>query len=158
MSVAQMFDQQSCYLLADVYHNALADAVKALATLPTEVSKDLESYLEGAQMILDNASKTSIATTIETLMTIHPIIFADVLEQYRMKIVRNSGDNEAIKFYAMVDLGSVVAFSNGLEDCLRIAAGPTAAAMETNEEDDIDEDEAQADAPQAADTQAQPQA
>ncbi|KAG9072379.1 hypothetical protein KI688_000149 [Linnemannia hyalina] len=174
---AQMFEQQSCYLLADIYRGTVADATKAFAALPTDVSEDLNRYLQGALAILENASKTSVAATNEALMATRPIFSADVLDQYRMEILRNSGDSDAVKMYAVADLGAVVAFSNGLEACLRIAADPAAAVEEANEEeedmdeDDMDEDyededevggeaeaaDAQAQ-PQAADTKAQPQA
>ncbi|KAK3838696.1 MAG: hypothetical protein JOS17DRAFT_834844 [Linnemannia elongata] len=140
LSTPQMFDQ-SCYLLADIYRDTVAEATKAFAALPTDMSEDLNRYLQGAKAILENASKTSVAATNEALMATRPIFSADVLDQYRMEILRNSGDSDAVKMYAVADLGAVVAFSNGLEACMRIAADPAAAAEEANEEEDMDEDE-----------------
>ncbi|OAQ31102.1 hypothetical protein K457DRAFT_124473 [Linnemannia elongata AG-77] len=168
---SEMFEPQSCYLLADTYRDTVADAIKGFAALPTDMSEDLKRYLQGAQAILENASKTSVAATNEALMATRPIFPADVLDQYRMEIIRNSGDNDAIKMYAVADLGAVVAFSNGLEACMRIAADPAAAAEEANEEDededeDMDEDyedddeeaDEDEDEAEAADAQAQPEA
>ncbi|KAF9144483.1 hypothetical protein BGX30_012556 [Mortierella sp. GBA39] len=169
-SEAQMFEQQSCYLLADIYRETIADVTKAFAALPTDMSEDLNRYLQGALAILENASKTSVAATNEALMATRPIFSADVLDQYRMEILRNSGDSDDVKMYAVADLGAVVAFSNGLEACLRIAADPATAAEEANEKDDMDEDEdedmdedyededEEGDEAEAADAQAQPQA
>ncbi|KAF9542224.1 hypothetical protein EC957_002235 [Mortierella hygrophila] len=169
LSEGHMFEQQSCYLLADIYRDTVADATKAFAVLPTDVSEDLNRYLQGALAILENASKTSVAATNEALMATRPIFSADVLDQYRMEILRNSGDSDAVKMYAVADLGAVVAFSNGLEACLRIAADPAAAAEEVNEEEDMDEEDMDEDyededevgeeaEAEAADAQAQPQA
>lgn len=141
LPAAQMFEQQTCYLLADIYRDTVAEATKASAALPTDMSEDLKRYLQGAQAILENASKTSVAATNETLMTTRPIFSADVLDQYRMEIIRNRGDSDAVKMYAVADLGAVAAFSNGLEACMRIAADPAVAAEEAEEEDYMDEDD-----------------
>ncbi|KAF9911592.1 hypothetical protein EC991_003056 [Linnemannia zychae] len=136
------FELESCSLMADIYRSTLTQAAEAYANLPKDQAEELQRYLDGAMATIENASKTSIAPSNDALLASRPIFPADVLEQYRTEIVRNSNNNDAARAYAVANLGSVVAFSNGLEACLRIVADPTAAAEEVNEDEDEDfEDE-----------------
>ncbi|KAG0380763.1 hypothetical protein BGX24_005408 [Mortierella sp. AD032] len=134
---------KSCYLLADIYRSSLANAAQDFTNIPKDsIEEDLQRYLEGASVILDNASKTSIAATNEALLVTRPIFSADLLDRYRVEILRSSSSDkgDAIKSFAVGDLGAVVAFSNGLEACLHVASD-AGAPENSNEDEDDDEDE-----------------
>ncbi|KAG0281375.1 hypothetical protein BGZ95_004405 [Linnemannia exigua] len=139
---------ESCYLLADIYRANLANAVQVFANLPKDaIEDDLKHYLDGVSESLDNASKTSVADTNEALLVTYPILPANLLDLYRVEILRNSGSDkgDVIKTFAAGDLGAVVAFSNGLEACLSIihdgGDGENNYEDEDEEGDDEDEDE-----------------
>ncbi|KAF9129950.1 hypothetical protein BGW39_003606 [Mortierella sp. 14UC] len=140
LPAALAIQPKSCSLMADIYRSTLAEAAAGYVNLLMDVTGELQRYLQGAKATLDNASKTSIATTNEALLAVRSIFSADILKRHRLKILRNSGDSDSIKKYAFVDLGSVVAFSNGLEACLLIATDPAAAAEDIDEEGDEDEE------------------
>ncbi|KAF9122282.1 hypothetical protein BGW39_009866 [Mortierella sp. 14UC] len=139
---------ESCSLLTDIYCTNLVNAAKAFANLPQDaINRDLQRYLQGASAILDNASKTSVAASNDALLATRPVFSANLLEKYRLEILRSSGDREDVKIFATEDLGGVVAFSNGLEACLRIAsdAGIAEESNEDADEDDEDDDDDETD-------------
>lgn len=65
---------------------------------------------------------------------------ADVLDQYREEVNR-LGTTDDVKNYAQLRLSSVVASSNALEACLRIAANTDVAVDELDEDLDAIEEE-----------------
>lgn len=142
-------EPSSCFALADIYRGVIQDAagVNPALNLPADASEDLRRLASGSLTILDLIGKNSIAATNEALLASRPIFAADILDQYRIELIRATTDDE-IKGYAVASLGTVVGVSNALEACLRIAADPVAAIDELNEEleaqalyDDEDEDE-----------------
>ncbi|KAF9100777.1 hypothetical protein BGX29_006274 [Mortierella sp. GBA35] len=90
------------------------------------------------------------------LLDSRPVFAGDLLDQYRIGMVRAGAKNDVQKF-AAGSLGLVVSTSSALEACLRIAADSIAAVEDLNEElDGIDDDEDEADEDEDADEAAQP--
>ncbi|KAF9909498.1 hypothetical protein EC991_008480 [Linnemannia zychae] len=139
-----VIDNSSCYEIADLYRAIVAEVVAGAPTLPADASEDLQRYFAGAQAILQIINKNSIAAKNEALLNTRPIFAAELLDEYRIEIVR-SGAKDAIQTYAAGSMGLVIGSSNALEACLRVAADPVVAAEELNEELDALEDEDEAD-------------
>lgn len=142
-------EPSSCFALADIYRGVIQDAAgdNPALNLPADASEDHRRLASGSLTILDLIGKNSIAATNEALLASRPIFAADILDQYRIELIRATTDDE-IKGYAVASLGTVVGVSNALEACLRVAADPVAAIDELNEKleaqalyDDEDEDE-----------------
>ncbi|KAF9144485.1 hypothetical protein BGX30_012558 [Mortierella sp. GBA39] len=142
-------EPSSCFALADIYRGVIQDAAgdNPALNLPADASEDLRRLASGSLTILDLIGKNSIAATNEALLASRPIFAADILDQYRIELIRATTDDK-IKGYAVASLGIVVGVSNALEACLRVAADPVAAIDELNEEleaqalyDDEDEGE-----------------
>ncbi|KAK3843014.1 MAG: hypothetical protein J3R72DRAFT_420569 [Linnemannia gamsii] len=142
-------EPSSCYALADIYRGVTEDAAGSspALNLPIDAPENLRRLAGGSLTILDMLSKNSIAATNEDLLSSRPIFAADILDQYRIELIRVTMDEE-IKGYAVAALGTVVGVSNSLEACLRVAADPIAAIDELNDEleaqafyDDEEEDE-----------------
>ncbi|KAK3843015.1 MAG: hypothetical protein J3R72DRAFT_474241 [Linnemannia gamsii] len=142
-SVASM-DKATCYEIADLYRAIVADVIAGTPALPADASEDLQRYSAGTQAILQIISKNSIAANNDALLDSRPIFAADLLEDYRTEMLR-AGAKDSIQKYAAGSLGLVVASSNALEACLRVAANPASAVEELNDELDALEDEDEAD-------------
>lgn len=140
------FQQDQCYDLANMYRIVVTQATKTspALNLPAETSEDLKRLAAGSLSLLDLLDKSSVASTNEALLASRPIFAADVLDQFRIELLR-VGNTQEIQNYAQVALGTVVGISNALEACLRVAADPVGAIDELNEEldalDDYDEEE-----------------
>ena len=85
-------------------------------------------------------SKTSIVKTNEALLASRPIFTADLLQKYRVELLRTAAPVE-IKAYAEMSLGTVVSLSNMLEACLHVIPDPARALDELNEELDAADEE-----------------
>ncbi|KAF9335942.1 hypothetical protein BGZ91_010258 [Linnemannia elongata] len=128
-------EPSSCFALADIYRGVIQDAAgdNPALNLPPDASEDLKRLASGSLTILDLIGKNSIAATNEALLASRPIFAADILDQYRIELIRAT-TNDEIKGYAVASLGTVVGVSNALEACLRVTADPVAAIDELNEE------------------------
>ncbi|KAG0029827.1 hypothetical protein BGZ82_007711 [Podila clonocystis] len=137
--IEQQFNVATCSVYADVYRGVVDEVASKPIEVPSDASEELKRALSGAHSVVD-LSKSSVATANEDLLTTRPIFMANVLDQYREEVNRLATSDD-IKNYAQLKLSSVVASSNALEACLRIAADPEAAAEELDEEIDDMEDE-----------------
>ncbi|KAF9958725.1 hypothetical protein BGZ65_001224 [Modicella reniformis] len=128
-------EQDYCYDLANMYRVVVTEATKIspALNLQTDASEDLKRLAAGSLSLLDLMNKSSVASTNEALLTSRPIFAADVLDQFRIELLR-VGNTDEIRNYAQVALGTVVGLSNALEACLRIAADPIGATNELNDE------------------------
>ncbi|KAG0063260.1 hypothetical protein BGZ90_002737 [Linnemannia elongata] len=159
-------EQSSCFEIADLYRSIIADVLANAPAIPADVSEDLQRYSAGAQAILQIISKNSIAAKNEALLASRPIFAAELLDAYRIEMVR-AGAKGDVQSYAVNSLSLVIGSSNALEACLRIAADPAAAVEDLNEEldaledededEDEDDEDDEDDEPEASDT-AEPQA
>ncbi|KAF9289557.1 hypothetical protein BGZ68_009139 [Mortierella alpina] len=139
-----------CNSLADLYRLVVDDSVKTSTSLglSAEASEDLKRLTAGSAAVLELMNKNSIAANNEALLSTRPIFAADVLDQYRIELLRATDAAENVKIYAETSLGVVVGISNALEACLRIAADPAGAVDDLNDEleaqarfDDIDDED-----------------
>ncbi|KAF9557029.1 hypothetical protein EC968_007853 [Mortierella alpina] len=139
-----------CNSLADLYRLVVDDSTKTCAALglPAEASEELKRLTAGSAAVLELMGKTSIAANNEALVSTRPIFAADVLDQYRIELLRATDAAENVKIYAETSLGVVVGISNALEACLRIAADPAGAVDDLNDEleaqarfDDMDDED-----------------
>ncbi|KAF9151413.1 hypothetical protein BG015_006704 [Linnemannia schmuckeri] len=133
--------------LEELSYQLIDDTLGSGNGLGGPISSVLKAIFDPIQDLLDNVNGgplAGIATTVSAAINI-AISFLNSLNivslRLRMEVLRNSGDSDAIKMYAMTDLGAVVAFSNGLEACLQIAIVPAAAAKEMGDEDYDEDDE-----------------
>lgn len=133
-------EQASCFEIADLYRSILADVLANAPAIPADASEDLQRYSAGAQAIHQIVSKNSIAAKNEALLASRPIFAAELLDAYRVEMVR-AGAKDDVQSYAINSLSLVIGSSNALEACLRIAADPAAAAEDLNDELDALEDE-----------------
>ncbi|KAG0326829.1 hypothetical protein BGZ99_008931 [Dissophora globulifera] len=124
-----------CSGVADMYRLVISESSKIspALNLPADASEDLKRLAAGSLSLLQLLAKSSIASTNEALLNTRPIFASDVLNQFRVELLRVA-DSDTIKSYAQAGLGSVVGVSNALEACLRVAADPVRAADELNEE------------------------
>ncbi|KAF9193571.1 hypothetical protein BGZ51_002859 [Haplosporangium sp. Z 767] len=124
-----------CSGIADLYRAAVATSAKVspALSLPAEASEDMKRLAAGSLTVLDLMSKNSIAATNDALLTTRPIFAADVLDQYRIEIVRVANSDD-IKAYAQASLAATVGLSNALEACLRVVADPVGAIDDLNDE------------------------
>ncbi|KAF9144484.1 hypothetical protein BGX30_012557 [Mortierella sp. GBA39] len=151
-------EQASCFEIADLYRSIVDDVHANVPVIPADASEDLQRYSAGAQAILQIISKNSIAAKNEALLATRPIFAAELLDAYRVEMVR-VGAKDDVQSYAVNSLSFVIGSSNALEACLRIAADPAAAVEDLNDELDALEDEDEYDEddePEAADA-AEPQ-
>ncbi|KAG0254350.1 hypothetical protein BG011_005812 [Mortierella polycephala] len=130
-----LLESTHCSGIADLYRAAVAASVKVSPALsmPAEASEDMKRLATGSLTVLDLMSKNSIATTNDALLTTRPIFASDVLDQYRIEMVRVA-DSDDIKAYAQASLAATVGLSNALEACLRVAADPVGAIDDLNDE------------------------
>ncbi|KAF9542225.1 hypothetical protein EC957_002236 [Mortierella hygrophila] len=146
-------EQASCFEIADLYRSIVADVQANVPVIPADASEDLQRYSAGAQAILQIISKNSIAAKNEALLASRPIFAAELLDAYRIEMVR-AGAKDDVQSYVVNSLSFVIGSSNALEACLRIAADPAAAVEDLNDELDALEDEDEYDEddePEAAD-------
>ncbi|KAG9327679.1 hypothetical protein KVV02_006383 [Mortierella alpina] len=139
-----------CNSLADLYRLVVDDSTKTSGALglSAEASEELKRLTAGSAAVLELMGKNSIAANNEALLSTRPIFAADVLDQYRIELLRATDAAENVKIYAETSLGVVVGISNALEACLRIAADPAGAIDDLNDEleaqarfDDMDDED-----------------
>ncbi|KAG0214584.1 hypothetical protein BGX33_002006 [Mortierella sp. NVP41] len=132
---SSMMDKTACYDIADLYRATVTNVL--------------------AGTILQIIPKNSIAASNEAPLDSRPVFAGDLLDQYRIEMVR-AGAKDDVQKFAAGSLGLVVSTSSALEACLRIADS-IAAVEDLNEElDGIDDEEDEADEDEDADEAAQP--
>ncbi|GJJ69736.1 hypothetical protein EMPS_02084 [Entomortierella parvispora] len=137
--IEDQFSVASCGFLADLYRGTVDEVASKPFELPADAPENLERAVSGAQAVV-NLSKASIPASNDDLLKTRSFFVADILDQYREEVNR-LGTTDDVKNYAQLSLSSVVASSNALEACLRIAANTDVAVEELNEElDAVDDD------------------
>ncbi|KAG0266443.1 hypothetical protein DFQ27_009745 [Actinomortierella ambigua] len=131
------FEVESCAVLADFYRYTV-DAASLNSPLRSsdghseDLTVELKRALEGAQALVE-LSKLSIATSNDDLLKVRPVFTTKTLRLFQQEIDRVS-QTEAQREYANLSLFSIIASSNALEACLRIAADPVGAVDDLNKE------------------------
>ncbi|KAG0222780.1 hypothetical protein BGW42_006334 [Actinomortierella wolfii] len=147
------FEVDQCSVLADLFR-ATVEGVASIQPLvyvnnrrinnngtDSDMSPQLWRAIEGAQATVE-LSKQAVAPSNEDLLKMRPTFAAKLLAQFQREIV-NLARTEELRRYGEVALLSVIASSNALEACLRIAADPQGAVDELNEELDSSEDDSE---------------
>ncbi|KAG0333974.1 hypothetical protein BG004_000610 [Podila humilis] len=141
-----IIDTAYCSYVADMYRlatKAAVDVSPASNLDQMNASEELRRLVTGSRVLLDMMSKYSVASKNEDLLNFRPIFAANVLEEFRNELLHIEGEvvDATVTRYVKMELAAVIAVSNSLEACLRVAVDPSVAVEELNEDiDDFEED------------------